>query len=288
MAALASHRVSVHRLGSSEVIELDVAPESLVRSLKHQLAEICQLPPGSQELVHEESVLGDEFCLREVLRDGEALALTLVVSNEKLEKAYEKLATNDKLEALETLREWFSPGTADMRAIQSVLDQLDCYRITKKPGPSAVQSLAAKVLADIVRKGDEVAVTNIIERLESKRGPYREIAFSALPRLVERGDERALQAVCRYLTHDDESVREMAFASMAEIAGKDNSFVIAEVIRCLSRPEPGVRESAALSLGLITSRTDEHAIEALKQATEDSVACVKRAAAQSLDKLCMS
>jgi len=285
-----SVRIVVSGIGDAEVIEFQVAPDDTVQMLKHHIADDLRIAPGCQKLVLEDSVKSDSECVRDLLtQDCEVLSLTLVLSNEGLEELYEKLQEfSTAIEAaLDAMGMWFSRGTGDERAIRAVIAQFEKrVTLTKMPGPSKEQLLAAKTLQNIVVKGDDFAVTEVIKCLDQKRSYLaREVAFMVLPSIVEMGDARALDALGKYLEDSDENVRKSAVASFVKVAGQDNSQATALVINHLSHPEPGVRESAALCVGQIAMKGDPRVIQALNEISKDPVGCVKRAAAQALEQL---
>lgn len=281
-----SVRILVSGFGDAEVVEFQVTPDCNVQLLKHHIADVRRIAPGCQTLVHEDSVKSDSECVRDLVAQGcDVLSFTLILSNEGLEKVYGKLQQT-KLDALEALGMWFARGTGDERAIRAVIAQFEaCGPPTKKPGPSKVQLLAAKTLQDIVVKGDDLAVAEVIKCLDLKRYMAQQVAFMALPSIVEKGDARALDALGKYLEDGNESVRKSAFASFAKVAGQENSHATALVMHLLSHREPGVRESAALCVGQIATKGDQLVIRALNEISSDSVGCVKRAAAQALENL---
>jgi len=286
-----SVNVTIHGIGAEEVVDFKVSTETTALALKHHIADVHRIAPGCQVLVCRESVIGDGTCVRDLLEDDcDTLSLLLVLSNEELEQAHERLRTcpyGEKLEALAHIGQCFSRGTGDDRTIEIVIAQFEqCGPPCKLPGPSKVQSLAVKILEEIVTKGNDFAVAEVIRRIDA--GPdlrVQHVAFLALPSIVERGDKRALAVLYAYLEHGDESVRTRAIGSLVAVAGRGNASAIAAVIQRLSHQEPGVRESAASCLGQIAEKADENATQALRKLMDDPVGCVKRAAVQALATL---
>eukprot|EP00927_Polykrikos_kofoidii_P012327 TRINITY_DN15313_c0_g1_i3.p1 TRINITY_DN15313_c0_g1~~TRINITY_DN15313_c0_g1_i3.p1 ORF type:complete len:294 (-),score=40.57 TRINITY_DN15313_c0_g1_i3:129-1010(-) len=269
----------------ADVIEFNAEPNTTVLALKFHIADNFRIAPGSQNLVRNGCVISDSECVGNYVGScSDTLSLTLVLSTEEIETAYDELRTNS-LDALETLGTWFSHGTGDERAILAVTAQLDrTGPPRKKPGPSRVQLMAVKTLKEIVTKGDDLAVAEVIKRLDN-RGLVQEAAFLALPEVVDEGDERALSALYQRLKDPNERVRTRAFAAMVGVAGKGNPYAIAEVIGLLSHCDPGVRASAAICLGEIANKGDVTSIAALNELKGDRVGCVLRAAAESLEIL---
>jgi len=144
-------------------------------------------------------------------------------------------------------------------------------------GQAAVHALV------FVGRGNNIAISAVMDHLKKRSPNLRLNAMETLVRLVDRGDARALAALGQSLEDPEKRLQLAAVQLFEQVAQRGDPRAISFIMQRLEHRRSSVRLAAVLALGHVAARGDVQTISAVAARLQDTEYCVRAAAVEFLD-----
>eukprot|EP00928_Gymnodinium_smaydae_P028156 TRINITY_DN2154_c0_g2_i1.p1 TRINITY_DN2154_c0_g2~~TRINITY_DN2154_c0_g2_i1.p1 ORF type:complete len:343 (-),score=28.43 TRINITY_DN2154_c0_g2_i1:58-1086(-) len=221
--------VSVRTLKGS-CIKLVIDNQMTVIGLKKQIQTMSGIPHLCQVLLHGTSVLRDAESVVDCVHEPSKLALSLMVS---LDKVRQQCIGGRRCERVAALQAIGQLGTqCDSEAAVTVAQAL-------KDRDESVRSVAYETLLQVCKKGDQMVIEKLRDLGKHPMISVRVMALRALPLLSEHGDHSAIEAAVYVSTNRivsitrEYEIQRCAVATMSALSVASDSRSIACVARLM-------------------------------------------------------